>query len=102
MNRAARVIELDREKTRRVSRVIERDLRRGGARTLMVDVQTIEDVPRWRRAAIMAAHRMGHRATTYLWGRQVTVELDLPVTDEERRQAAAITSGLLGLGRTGP
>jgi pyridoxal biosynthesis lyase PdxS len=101
VNRAARVIELDRAKTRRVSREIERDLRRGGARTIMVDVQTVEDVLRWRRAAIMAAHRMGHRATTYLWGRQLLVELDLPVTDPERREAAAVTSSILGLGRAG-
>jgi hypothetical protein len=35
---------------------------------LAVEAGEVEDVPRWRRAAVMSAHRMGYRATTYFWG----------------------------------
>ena len=63
----ARVVDLDLEKTRRLARDIERELRNSGGREFAVEVGAVEDVSRWRRAAIMAAHRMGHRASTYLW-----------------------------------
>lgn len=99
MSGRSKVVDLDRERTRQLSRTIEKDLRRGGARTLKVDVDALEDVARWRRAAIMAAHRMGHRATTYLWRRQLHVELDLPVTEAERRQAALVAESILGRGQ---
>jgi hypothetical protein len=99
-----KLVRLERERTRRLSRQIEQDLRRThatGGRMLAVEADRVEDVPRWRRAAVMAAHRMGHRATTYCWGNQVRVELDLPITEAERRRAAIVTAGLLGLQGTG-
>jgi hypothetical protein len=95
-----KLVRLERERTRRLSRQIEQDLRRAnatGGRMLAVEADSVGDVPRWRRAAVMAAHRMGHGATTYCWGNQVRVELDLPITEAERRRAAIVTAGLLGL-----
>lgn len=94
-----RVVDLDRERTRRLAAEIERELRQAGVRTLVAGVDDVEDLGRWRRAAVMAAHRMGHRARTYLWGREVAVELDLPVSRAEDRQAAEMVASLLGIGR---
>jgi hypothetical protein len=99
-----KLVRLERERTRRLSRQIEHDLRRThatGSRMLAVEAEGVGDIPRWRRAAVMAAHRMGHRATTYCWGNQVRVELDLPITEAERRRAAILTASLLGLRGTG-
>ena len=104
MSGTQKLVRLDRERTRRLSRQIEQDLRRThatGSRTLAVEADRVGDIPRWRRAAVTAAHRMGHRATTYCWGNQVRVELDLPITEAERRRAAIVTAGLLGLQRPG-
>lgn len=94
-----RVVDLERERSRRLSDVIERQLRSCGGRTLGVDLDAVDDLGRWRRAAVAAAHRMGHRASTYVWRGQVCVALDLPVTDAERRQAALVISSVLGLPR---
>lgn len=99
---ASNVVDLDRERTRRLAKAIERQLRREGGRSLTVDLNTVEDVPRWRRAAVLAAHSLGHGATTYVWGSQLRVELDLPITETERRQAAEVTAWLLGLDERGP
>lgn len=101
MGAAPRVVDLERERTLRLSAEIERELRHSGARTLAAAVEEVEDLGRWRRAAVMAAHRMGHRARTYLWGREVAVELDLPVTEAEDRHAALAVASLLGLHRQG-
>ena len=62
-----------------------------------MDLDQVEDVARWRRAAVAGAHRMGQRASTHVWRGQVYVALDPPVTDAERRQAALAVSGVLGL-----
>ena len=99
MSARPKLVRLERERTRRLLKQIERDLRLAhatGERVLAVEADEVEDVPRWRRAAVMSAHRMGYRATTYCWGNQLRVELDLPVTEEERRRAAAVTADLLG------
>ena len=95
MSPAARVVDLEREKTRRLARDIERELRNSGDREFAVDVGAVEDVSRWRRAAIMAAHRMGHRASTYLWRGEWRVELDLPVTEAERRYSALLIGSII-------
>ena len=99
MSAAPRVVDLERERTRRLSSEIERELRLTGVRTLVAAIDEVEDLGRWRRAAVMAAHRMGHRARTYLWGREVAVELDLPVSEAEDRHAAELVASLLGLHR---
>ncbi len=104
MSATPKLVRLERERIRRLSTQIEQDLRRAhatGGRMLAVEADRVGDVPRWRRAAVMAAHRMGHRATTYCCGSQVRVELDLPITEAERRRAAVVTAGLLGLRGTG-
>jgi hypothetical protein len=90
-----RVVSLERERTRRLSMVIERQLREAGGRSVAVDAASVEDVARWRRAAIVAAHRMGQRASTYALAGQVRVELDLPVTAAEHGWAAQVAAGLL-------
>ncbi|MHB1614430.1 MAG: hypothetical protein ACYCXA_13680 [Actinomycetes bacterium] len=97
MSAAPRVVDLERERTRRLSSEIERELRLTGVRTLVAAVDEVEDLGRWRRAAVMAAHRMGHQARTYVWGREVAVELDRPVTEAEDRRAAELVASLLGL-----
>jgi len=89
------VVDMERERTRRLSRAIERDLRRAGGKALAVDEGGVDDSVRWRRAAVMAAHRMGHQAHTYLWLGQWHVDLDYPVTKEESRMAADVMSALL-------
>ncbi len=99
MNGLRRVVDLDLERTRRFSAEIERELRRSGARTLVAATDGVEDLGRWRRAAVMAAHRMGHRARTYIWGREVALELDLPVSEAEDRLAAELVASLLDIGR---
>ena len=91
------MVDLDRERTRRLSSDIERELRLTGVRTLVAAIDEVEDLGRWRRAAVMAAHRMGHRARTYLWGKEVAVELDLPVTEAEDRRAAEFVASLVWL-----
>jgi len=96
---APRVVDLERERTRRLSAEVERELREAGARTLVVALEDVENLGRWRRAAVMAAHRMGHRARTYVWGEEVAVELDLPVTEAEDRHAALLVASLLGIHR---
>lgn len=104
MSGTQKLVRLERERARRLSRQIEQDLRRThatGSRMLAVESEGVGDVPQWQQAAAMAAHRMGHRATTYCWGNQVRVELDLPITEAERRRAAIVTAGLLGLRGTG-
>ena len=97
MSAAPRVVDLERERTRRLSSDIERELRLAGVRTLLAAVDEVENLDRWRRAAVMAAHRMGHRARTYLWGKEVAVELDLPVTEAEDRRAAELVASLVWL-----
>ena len=99
VNGLRRVVDLDLERTRRFSAEIERELRRSGARTLVAATDGVEDLGRWRRAAVMAAHRMGHRARTYIWGREVALELDLPVSEAEDRLAAELVASLLDIGR---
>ena len=89
------VVDMERERTRRLSRVIERDLRWTRGKALAVDEGKVGDPVRWRRAAVMAAHRMGHRAHTYLWLGQWHVDLDYPVTKEESRMAADVMGALL-------
>ncbi len=44
---------------------------------------------------MMAAHRMGHRASTYLWRGEWRVELDLPVTEAERRYSALLIGSII-------
>jgi hypothetical protein len=92
---APRVIDLEREKTRRLAREIERELRNSGDRVFAVEAGAVEDVSRWRRAAIMAAHRMGHQASTYLWRGEWRVVLDVPVTAAERRRSALLIESII-------
>lgn len=104
MSGSSKVVDLDRERTRQLSMQIEQGLRRAhatGGRMLAVEADRVGDVQRWRRAAVMAAHRIGHRATTYRWGSQVRVELDLPVSEGERRRAALVVASQLGLRGSG-
>jgi len=96
------VVDMERERTRRLSRVIERDLRWTRGKALAVDEGKVGDPVRWRRVAVMAAHRMGHQARTYLWLRQWQVDLDYPVTKEESRMAADVMGALLFGLRTTP
>jgi hypothetical protein len=92
---AARVVDLERAKTRRLARDIERELRNSGDRVFAIDVGAVEDVSRWRRAAIMAAHRMGHQASTYLWRGEWRVALDIPVSEAERRRSALLIESIV-------
>ena len=97
MSTAPRVVDLERERTRRLSSDIERELRLTGARTLVATLDEVENLDRWRRAAVVAAHRMGHRARTYVWGQEVAVELDLPATGLEDRFGAELAASLVGI-----
>lgn len=104
MTATPKLVRLERERIRRLSTQIEQDLRRAHALAAgcWQSKQTESEMSRvGGRAAVMAAHRMGHRATTYCCGSQVRVELDLPITEAERRWAAVATAGLLGLRGTG-
>ena len=96
----SRLVNMERERTRRLSRTIERDLRRAGGKSLAVDEGEVEDPTRWRRAAVMAAHRLGHRAETYRWLGQWNVDLDYPVTKAESQFAADVIGTLLLGART--
>jgi hypothetical protein len=91
---------MERERTRRLSRTIERDLRLAGGKSLAVDESEVEDPTRWRRAAVMAAHRMGRRAETYRWLGQWYIDLDYPVTKEESRFVAEVIGALFFDART--
>ncbi|MDA8045713.1 MAG: hypothetical protein M0Z30_10835 [Actinomycetota bacterium] len=102
MRRAGRVVHLEAERTRRLSESIERDLRRAGGAGLVVDEDQIDDVGRWRRAAIMAAHRRHHRARTYRWCGQWHLSVDVPVGAAEQRTAAELVVGLIFGARTAP
>ena len=95
MSSAARVIDLERGRTRRLARDIERKLRKSGDRVVTVEVLSVEDVSRQRRAAIMVADEMGHRASTYLWRGERRVELDLPVTEAERRYSTLLIGSII-------
>jgi hypothetical protein len=90
-----KVVNLERERTVRLASDIERVLRRSGERTFAVPSSSVEDPIRWRRAAVMAAHRLGFRACTYRRNGCLVVEVARPVTDAERRSAAEVFSGLL-------
>jgi hypothetical protein len=48
------VVDLEREKTRRLARDVERELRNSCDREFAVEAGTVKDVSRWRRAAICA------------------------------------------------
>lgn len=87
--------DLEPQRTRRLARRIARDLRAAGGRTLTVPVADVEDLARWRRAAIQAAHALGERASTRVVGDQVTVEVHRPVTMADRRAAAALAATFL-------
>ena len=60
-----KVISIERQRTLRLALEIEREFRRSGARELRVKASYFDDVGRWRRAAVIAVHRLGHPATTW-------------------------------------
>jgi hypothetical protein len=94
-DRVGRVVDLECERTRRLSVLIERDWRRSGDATVAVDADAVDDVRRWRKAAVMAAHRMGHKASTYAWRGEWVAALDVPVTVADNRRAAEILASLI-------
>ena len=95
-----RLVDMERERTLRLSCTIERDLRRAGGKSLSIDEDRVENLARWRRAAVMAAHRMGHRAETYRWLGRWRIDLDYPLTKAESKFAADVIGGLLFDART--
>lgn len=114
MSPAARVVDLEREKTRGLARDIERELRNSGDRVFAVEVGAVEDVSRWRRAAIIAAHRMDGTSGQHLpLERRVAgsarhpsyrgrASAFCPADGEHRRSAGAPTLGQTALsGATG-
>ncbi len=57
----AKVVSIERERTLRLADAIERELRVSGVRELRVSKGEVEHPRRWRRAAVIAAHRLGFR-----------------------------------------
>lgn len=45
------MVDLERERTRRLSAEIERGLRRSGARSLAAAVEGVDEIGRWRRVS---------------------------------------------------
>ena len=78
------VVDMERERTRRPARVIERDLRWTRGKALAVDEGKVGDPVRWRRVAVMAAHPWAPGPYLPL-ARQWQVDLDYPVTKEEEQ-----------------
>jgi hypothetical protein len=90
-----KAVSIEKERTLRLAREIERELRLTGARELRVPITEVEDPARWRRAAVMASHRIGFVANTLKWGRTLVLLVHKPVTEAESRWAAEVTTDLL-------
>ena len=90
-----KVISIERQRTLRLALEIEREFRRSGARELRVKAGDVDDVGRWRRAAVIAVHRLGHPATTWASGEIVAAAVLRPVTVMERQDAAQRIADLL-------
>ncbi len=84
---------MERERTCRLSRTIERDLRRARGKSLAVHEGELEDATRWRRAAPHVWRPIAW--TTYRRLDQCHVDLDYPVTNEETELAADVIGALL-------
>jgi hypothetical protein len=97
----AKLVKLEAERVRRLADAIERNLRAGALREIRVAVEDVEDPGLWRKAAVMAAHRLGFRATTFCAAGALVLLVHRPVTDAERRQAADAMAALILQGGPG-
>jgi hypothetical protein len=88
------VIDLDRRRVERLARVLAPRLAEG---MVTASVEEIDSVEQWRKAARRAARLLGYRVCTAVSndGEMVFAVLDIPVTPEQRREAAERVSSLI-------
>jgi hypothetical protein len=88
------VIDLDRKRIERLARFLAPRLAEG---MVTAAVDEIDSVEQWRKAARRAARILGHRVSTVVSadGAMVCAILDLPVSTDERREAAERVSSLI-------
>ena len=88
-------LSIESQRVKRLAAVIERDLRAGMAREIRVRATDAEDPGLWRRAVVIAAHRLGLRATTFVTGDALVLLVHRPVSDSEKRMAAEAIADLI-------
>ncbi|HET9078568.1 MAG TPA: hypothetical protein VFN68_16655 [Acidimicrobiales bacterium] len=89
------VVSVERERTSRLADAIERELRVTGARELRIPMEAVEDPGRWRRAGVLASHRLGFKASTFAVAGVLGLIVHQPVTDAERRRFANAMAALI-------
>jgi hypothetical protein len=88
-----KIVSIERQRTVRLADDIEGMLRRGGDRELRLRAEDVEEPTRWRRAAVMAGHRLGYPTSTWAAGGWLGLLLHRPVTEAERRGSAEAMAG---------
>jgi hypothetical protein len=94
-----KLVSIEGRRTVRLADAIERRLRANGECGFVVDADEVDDPDMWRRAAVMAVHRLGYKARTWADADQVAVIVDRPVTEAEKQWAADAVSAFI---RPGP
>ena len=90
-----------RERTRvaEMAGAIEEELRASGSRELHVRADSVADRGEWRRAAIIAAHRIGYPGATMDRGAVLSLFVRKPSSPLEDRLAANAVAALITHGR---
>lgn len=93
------VVSIQKRRTERLADAIEQTLMINGGYGFIENAAEVDDPRLWRRAAVVAAHRLGYRATTWADEQHLVVVINRPITDDERQAAAKAVSAVL---RPGP
>jgi hypothetical protein len=94
-----KVVSIEKHRTVRLADAIERKLRANNGSGFVVDAGEVDDPRLWRRAAVIAVHRLGYRARTWGGEDRLAVIIDRPISDVEKRWAAEAISAVI---RPGP
>ena len=94
-----KVVSIEKHRTMRLADAIERRLRANHGCGFVVNAHEVDNPMVWRRAAVIAVHRLGYRARTWAGGDHLAVITDRPINDVEKRWAAEAVSAIV---RPGP
>lgn len=94
-----KLVDIEKYRVAKLADGIESKVRRNGGSGYAVDAATVEEPELWRKAAVVAVHRLGYRASTYRAEGRLAVVVHRPISEAEQRLAAEAVSALL---RPGP
>jgi hypothetical protein len=94
-----KVVSIERHRTMRLADAIERKLRANNGSGFVVDAGKVDDLRAWRQAAVIALHRLGYKARTWVGEDRLAVIVDRPISAAEKRWAAEAVSAVI---RPGP